>query len=58
MDKDVLYELRIAFLEEWLTKDDLLDGLQRKYYTYSEYLWIIGAIDTIIPKLGRILIED
>lgn len=39
----MLYEFRQAFLEEWISKEDLLDAFQRKVISYREYLWIIGA---------------
>ena len=57
MDKDILYELRQLFIDEWISKEDLLDSVQRKILSWEDYLWIMGVSDSK-PERCKIIVEN
>lgn len=57
MDKDILYELRQLFIDEWISKEDLLDSVQRKILSWEDYLWIMGVSDSKSERC-KIIVEN
>lgn len=57
MELCILYQIRQAFIDGWLSKEDALEGYQNGRYGWEDYLWIIGGAKADRP-VGKIIMEE